>query len=172
MRRFFSEEGRDEEWRRILSSVRPSTAHLLKRLRQGLAAATVDEVLAGGDVSTALSQGEEVEIAEVRSHLRQDYWREQGKTLGILADAGEAALKGYLGRLKQLRDLAFDLPKGFQDEVFSKIARYEDRIFFEGELLPLEILDEEMKYYVEQKEINPLEDEGRTTGRRKRPPEI
>ena len=63
----------------------------------------------------------------------------------------------HLGSLKSLRDIAFDLPQSLQDEVFAKIAHFEDKIFFEGEEVPKEIFEEEVKYYVEQREVSPMD---------------
>jgi hypothetical protein len=152
---YFDGEGRNEEWKLLLGSVRPSTAHLLQRVRTH--SMTVDQALSSSDADIALQNGEEIEIEEVRTHLRQTFWKEHGKKLQKFVQDGEAKIKEYLGKLKTLRDLAFDLPPTLQNELVSKITRYEDRIYFEGEAIPMEILDGEEKYYIEQKEISPLE---------------
>lgn len=157
MKRYFETEGADEEWRRVLAAVRPSTAHLLKRFGAGIKAATLDDVLKHAEADVALRDGDRVEIEEVRKHLRQDYWREKKKTLAVLMKDGEREAKAYQDRIAKLRDLALAMPRGFQDEIFSKLTRYEDRILFENEVVPLEILDDEVKYYTEQKEISPSE---------------
>jgi hypothetical protein len=157
MNRFFREEGADEEWERLTASIRPSTAHLLKRFRQASGTESLDATLEHAEADTALHDAERLEITEVRQHLRQDYWREKSNNLALLKKDGEAHLGGYLHRLGKLRDLAVTLPRNLQDEVFSKLQHYEDRIFFEGELVPLEILDEEIKYYIDQKEISPMD---------------
>lgn len=170
--RYAAKEGAEDEWKKVLAAIRPSTAHLLKRFRTAAGVATLDEALAHGDADAALRSEERVEIDEVRRLVRQDMWRRHGKSLAVLVKSGQAELKGAMDRIQRLRDLASDLPRGLQDEAFSKIVHYEDRILFGGEIVPLEILDQEIAYYTEQKEINPLEPEGRFTGRRKRPPEI
>lgn len=175
MKRYFETEGADEEWRRVLAAVRPSTAHLLKRFGAGIKAASLDDVLKHAEADVALRDGDRVEINEIRKHLRQDYWREKSrhhgkksqeggippkagkKTLAILVKEGEREAKAYHDRIAKLRDLALAMPRGFQDEIFSKLMRYEDRILFENEVVPLEILDDEVKYYTEQKEISPSE---------------
>ena len=151
--RFFETEGREEEWRRVLAAVRPSTAHMLKRFRSETNLSGLDEVLAHEDSNVAFHDEERFEISEVRVHVRQEYWKERADTLTVLAEAGQKELKGYLGRFTQLRDLASSLPPNLQDEVFSKLAHYEDRIFFEGRVVAMEVLDEEIKYYREQKEL-------------------
>lgn len=151
-------EDPEEEWRRVTSAVRPSTAHLLKRLRASSKAKTLSATLADPDASTALRDEEQSEIAAVRQQVRHDVWREKASTLDVLVRAGGTELAGYQQRLEKLRELALALPPSLQDEVFSKIARYEDRILFAGDVVPMEILDQEIKYYTEQREISPLEE--------------
>lgn len=155
--RYFSMEGSEEEWLRVLSAVRPSTAHLLKRFRQGTGAETLDETLNHIESDVAFKEGDRREIEEVRDHLRQEFWREKKNALGILVKEGEHLAKGYRERLDTLRELMPDFPRTMQDEVVSKIEKYQDRILFEGKAVSLEILDEEIKYYIEQKEISPSE---------------
>jgi hypothetical protein len=157
VRMLCEKEDPEEEWRRVTSAVRPSTAHLLKRLRTSSKAKTLSATLADSDAGIALRDEEQAEIDGVRQHVRHDLWKEKASTLDVLVTAGAKELAGYTKRLAALRELALALPPSLQDEVFSKIARYEDRILFAGEVLPLEILDQEIKYYNEQKEISPLE---------------
>ncbi len=157
LKMYFDIEGREEEWRRLLASVRPSTAHLLKRFRAGTRAASLDDVLKHAEADVALREGDRIEIEEVRAHLRQDFWREKKKSLVGLVKDGERQAAEYQKRLAILREIATSLSRGFQDEIFSKLARMEDRILFEGDVVPLEILDEEIKYYTDQKEISPIE---------------
>ncbi len=157
LNRFFQKEGTKEEWERVIKTIRPSTAHLLKRFRDAAKLVSLDEVLEHAESDVALPDDERIEINEVRKHLREDYWKEHAKNLAQLVKDGQAHLEGYKHRLGKLRDLAVNLPTNLQDEVFSKIRHYEDCIFFEGDLIPLEILDEEIKYYVDQKEISPME---------------
>lgn len=154
---YCSKQDPDEEWRRVTSAIRPSTAHLLKRLRTSAKAKTLDETLADSDAAIALREPEQIEIQEVRQHVRHDLWNEKKDVLEVLMKQGAKELAGYLRRFEALRDLAHALPPTLQDEVFSKIARYEDRILFAGEILAMEILDREVAYYKEQKEISPLE---------------
>lgn len=162
VKRFFGHEAKEDEWQAILAAVRPSTAHLLKRFRNGIKAESLDDVLRHSESEVALHEEERIEIALVRKQLHHGYWREHGKALGRLVKDGELELKSYLERFSKLRELAMDLPRGLQDEIMSKLARYEDRVYFECELVPLEILDEEVKYYTEQKELAPDESQGGT----------
>jgi hypothetical protein len=162
VKRFFGHEGKEDEWQAILSAVRPSTAHLLKRFRAGVKAQSLDEVLRHAESEVALRAEERIEIAMVRKQLHHGYWRLHHQALGRMVKDGELELKSYLGRFADLRGLAMELPRGLQDEAISKLARYEDRVYFECELVPLEILDEEIKYYIEQKELAPDESQGGT----------
>jgi hypothetical protein len=142
----------------VNAAIRPSTAHLLKRLKTASKAKTLDEALADADAGIALRDEEQLEISEVRRHVAHDIWREKAETLKILVKAGEKELAGYKKRFAALRELGTALPSSLLNEVFSKLARYEDRILFAGEVIPMEILDDEVKYYNEQKEISPMEE--------------
>jgi hypothetical protein len=172
VQRFVSSEGSADEWRKLLSALRPSTTAILKRFRDTNRLTTVDAALSHAEADVALRDEERSEIDHVREQVRHDLWHEKQAALSVLKTEGEQELARYLGKLKSLRDLAVELPPSIQDEVFSKIMRYEDKLFFAGESVPLEILDQEISYYTDQKEVDPLEGQGRTSGRRKRPPEI
>ncbi|MDQ7814430.1 MAG: hypothetical protein RDU25_01305 [Patescibacteria group bacterium] len=157
LRRFFNEEGAEEEWRRVTAAVRPSTAHVMKRFREGIGAHNLQACLDHDESVTAFTEVELMEIEEVRKQVRHDYWREKGATLDILFKSGQLELKAYLERLKRLRDLAAELPEEYSHEIYSKLERFEDRIFFEGEVVPLQILDEEVQYYLDTAEIPVVE---------------
>jgi len=157
VQRHFSTNGSEEEWVRILDTVRPSTAHILKRFRRDTGAKNLDETLHHIESDVAFTDGDRREIAELREHLRQDAWKTEKEAFEILHKEGERLVQSYRNRLSALRELMVELPRSLQDEVVSKIERYEDRILFEGEAMPLETFDEEIKYYTEQKEISPLE---------------
>jgi hypothetical protein len=155
--RYFSTDGSEEEWVRVLDSIRPSTAHILKRFRRDTAAKNLDETLTHIESDVAFTDGDRREIAEVREHLRQDAWKTKQDSFEILRKEGERLVQSYRNRLSALRELMVELPRSLQDEVVLKVERYEDRILFEGEAMPLETFDEEIKYYTEQKEISPLD---------------
>lgn len=155
--KYFMTTGVEQEWRNVLAAIRPSTAHLLARFRQGTGTRSLDETLAHVEADVAFHEGERREVADVRAHLRQEAWRKRKRVFGALVKEGERLVRAYRERLDVLRELAPDIPRTLQDEIFSKLERYQDRILFEGEAVPLEILDEEAAYYREQKEISPLE---------------
>lgn len=155
--RFLTHEGAKEEWDLVTAAVRPSTAHLMKRFKTSVKAKTLDEVLKHDDVGSALREEETDEIAHVREQVREQVWKDKHDELAVLVKDGERECEQYKTRFAALRDLAVVLPPSLQEEVFAKLASYEDRIMFHGEIVPLEILDEEIKYYTEQKEVSPTD---------------
>ncbi|MBP9869112.1 hypothetical protein KBC59_00950 [Patescibacteria group bacterium] len=155
--RFFSEEGRETEWKRLTESLRPSTAHLLKRLHSSLGDISIDEALKDSDADMALGDEGRMEVEGVRRHLREDYFREHAKNLAIFVKEGQTLRTGYNDRLERMRELAVGFSESMQGELLSKLARFEDRVWFEGEAVPFEILDKELEYYVEQKELSPVD---------------
>lgn len=156
--RFFSTDGSEEEWVRVLDAVRPSTAHILKRFRRDAGAKTLDETLNHIEADVAFTDGDRREIAEIREHLRQDAWKEKPTTFAVLVKDGERLVQSFRNRLSALREIMVEMPRSLQDDVAAKIERYEDRILFAGEAVSLETMDQEIQYYTEQKEISPLED--------------
>lgn len=155
--RFFAQQGKEEEWQRVIASVRPSTAHLLQRFRRGTGTDSLDATLQHSESDTAFRHEERQEITEVRKQSRLEYWREHSSLLTDLVASGSSELALRQQRLTALRDLALDLPRSLQDEVFSKLTHYEDRLLFERECVPLDVLDAEVAYYTEQKELSPVE---------------
>lgn len=159
LKRFFSTDGAEEEWKLVNAAIRPSTAHLLQRVRKSSGVSTLDEVLEHADADSALKEEERHEIDEVRSQIRIDYWKSHIKTFAVLVKEGEEELKALRERFEKLRELAAAFPEGMEDEVFSKVEYYEDRILFALETVPQSTLDEEIAYYVEQKVESPFDEE-------------
>lgn len=158
VKQFFTTDGTEEEWVLVFAVIRPSTAHLLKRVRKSSGASSLDAVLAHADAESALKEEELHEIEQVRGQIRAEYWKSHAKALAILVKEGEAELKAFRTRFDKLRDLAVAMPRSLQDEIFSKINHYEDRILYAGETIALATLDEELQYYSEQKAISPLDE--------------
>lgn len=157
MERYFKQAGNDEEWRRVMAEVRPKTAQALAKLRRQAEGVSLAEVLARSETGALLDDETSLEIDEVRRAMREVFWREKGAMLTQLVKDGENELEGYKKRFERLRGLASQLPPLLQDEIFSKIAYYEDRILFAGQVVALEVLDEEVKYYTDQAVSSPLE---------------
>ncbi|HWQ99951.1 MAG TPA: hypothetical protein VN397_03845 [Candidatus Methylomirabilis sp.] len=147
-----SPSGCDLEWRKAVSAVSDSTAHILERFRHGTKCEAMDEVLSHDESASAFRDLERFEIAEVRRHVRHQIWREKHRELEKDVIAADKKLAAIVKRLDALRELAGDAP-WIQDEIMSKLERFEDRLYFEGEELDAEILDEEIKYYREEKEV-------------------
>ncbi|MBU1348484.1 hypothetical protein KJ781_00230 [Patescibacteria group bacterium] len=159
VRYYLSHEGSEEEWKRVTAMVRPSTKVLMNRFRKGVGAKTLDEVLQHEDVGTALREDDEMfEVTHVRDQVAEDVWKEKHEALGLLVKDGVRGMEAYRERFRRLRDLAESLPVAAQDEVLSKMRHFEDRILFKGEQVPLEILDGEIAFYTEEKEIAPTDD--------------
>lgn len=154
-----SQTGCDLEWRKAVAAVSDSTAHILERFRHGTKCESMDAVLSHEESASAFRDLERFEIAEVRRHVHHDIWREKRGELVEKTEAAEKRLAALVKRLDALRELAGDAP-WIQDEIMSKLERYEDRLYFEGEELDLEILDAEIKYYREEKEIPAKESRG------------
>lgn len=146
-------DGQREEWRKVVAAVSNSTAHLLERFRAGTKRDSVDEVLAHEESGTAFRDLERTEINEVRTHIHPLMWHEKKKDLQ--SHAGEIAdeLRILENKITELRDLGFSTTAIDDGEIASKIARLEDRLYFEGEELNPERINEEIKLYREQKEM-------------------
>jgi hypothetical protein len=152
-----SQEGCDEEWRMVVAAVSDSTAHIMERFRHGTKCTSLDLVMNHEDSGSAFRDVERFEIEQVRRHARQVIWREKHKALAGEEKQAEEMLETIMKRLNALRQLAEETP-WIQDEVFAKLRRFEDKLYFEGDVLVPERLDEEIKFYREEKEI-PIEAE-------------
>ncbi|MHB8831153.1 MAG: hypothetical protein ACYC44_03515 [Patescibacteria group bacterium] len=151
--RFFSEEGAMIEWDRVEQAVRHSTAHLMERFRRATGVRSLGEMIKNDDFDLSFHEEERREIEDVRHHLREDYWNSHPKSLESLMGEGRILLESYKEKLSALRALAEGWPSLLAEEVLAKARSYEDRIYFKGEHIPLESLDEELAYYREQKEL-------------------
>ena len=97
-----------------------------------------------------------MEIQHIRHQLMEDYWLANKSKLQKYVSEGENELNKFEAIIMELRECATGLPVMLQEELYSKITRYEDRVYFNGETLNELILQEELNYYREQKEI-PIE---------------
>ena len=155
--RFFAQEGALVEWDRMIQTVRRSTAHLMERFRQGTGCKSLDELLAHDEFDTAFREEERHEIEQVRQDLRLDYYRTHIQTLQPFVAEGLEIIDGCVERLESLRALSEGWPSLLAEELLNKAKSYEDAIFFKGQHVTLESLDEELAYYREQKEL-PIEE--------------
>ncbi|MCC7356980.1 hypothetical protein IT408_00530 [Candidatus Uhrbacteria bacterium] len=158
LQRWIKQEASEHEWDQLIAALRPSTSHIVSRLRKLLEVKHVDELLAHPESDIALKLEDREEIQQVREQLFLDTWKKQHEHLRIYIEEAQIELRGYIRRFDMLRDLASELPPSFSSEIISKIEHYEDRVFFQFETLSMEMLDDEIRYYTDQKEITPFED--------------
>ena len=156
LRRWIKQEASEHEWTQLKAALRPSTSHIVSRLHKVLEVKHLDELLAHPDSDIALRLEDREEIRHIREHIFLDAWKKHREHLRIYIEEAQAELRGYLRRFDMLRDLATELPS-FASEILSKIEHYEDRVFFQFETLSMEMLDDEIRYYTDQKEITPFE---------------
>lgn len=146
--------GCEEEWRQVVEAVSKSTGHLLKRFRHGTTCESLDAVLSHEDSDTAFHEIERLEIAQVRPHIREHIWRAVRDGLQKDVKKKESELKAILLRIEALRELAVEAP-WMQDATLDRIARLEDELFFQGRVLDLARLDEEVNMAKEERAIPP-----------------
>ncbi len=151
--KFFCESGASKEWLGTEKAVRRSTAHLMNRYKSASGVDSIDELFAHEDFDMTFGDEEKMEIEQVRHHVREDYWRANKNSLQSLVDEGEASLKQFEDVVIKLRDCAGSLPSLLQEELYSKITRYEDRVLYQGEVLDEDVLNEELAYYKDQQEL-------------------
>jgi len=146
-------EGKAEEWRRVVAAVSNSTGHLLERFRAGIPGTSLDAVLAHEESGSALREAERLEINEVRNHVLPAIWREKKESLADSAKEAQSLLATDEEILAALRRFAFDTPSPNADEIESKVRHYEDRIYYEGEEIEPEILQQEVVFYRDEQQL-------------------
>lgn len=157
MEEFFSEQGALVEWDRVSVAVRRSTAHLMQRFKQSAGCQKLDEMLRHDDYELTFKEAETREIKDLRHQVRVDYWNSHPETFSALVPEGEKLCDGYRRILEELNDIAQTSSGLMAEEVRAKVINLKDRIIYKGEHLPLEVMDEELIYYREQKEL-PIEE--------------
>lgn len=160
VKRWMKQEASEQEWEQVLAIVRPSTSHLLHRLHKATEVKQIDELLHHPDAEIALKEEEREEITRIREHIFSEAWKKQREHLKLYIEEAQTELRGYIRRFSMLRDLAAELPEVFSQEVMAKLERFEDTVFFQGEAMAMEALDDEIRYYTDQKEITPFDEAG------------
>lgn len=146
-------EGAEEEWRRVLSAVSTSTSHLLARFRQGVDGKSLEDVLDHEESWMAFREQERLEISEVRKHILPLIWKENQKRFAVHIGPLESRLAEIVEQINELRELGFSTTTVDDGEVVAKIARYEDRMYYEGQEINPEVIEEELAYYRQQKAL-------------------
>jgi hypothetical protein len=144
--------GADDEFKRIASAVSASTGHLLERFRRGTRRRSLTDVLNDAESAAVFGDRERIEIESVRTHVLPVIWNEKRKDLAKAQHEADETLRQIEDRLRALRDLAFSSPE-LEGEITSKLERLEDRLYFEGETLDTDRLDEDLGLYREEKAL-------------------
>jgi hypothetical protein len=144
--RFIETVGSELEWEGVIKNVRPSTAVLLKKLRKDSGAENLAETLAHPDASTVLKPDMEIEIGMIRDEVRADLYEDHADALEPLIEEATTELEAMKKRLKKIREQADAVSGTQQIAYFDKLANLEDKIYFGGEAIPLEILDAEVQF--------------------------
>lgn len=147
----------DAVWGAVASSLRSHTRVHIERLRRAFKEDSVEALLERSDADAALSDDERLELQSALAEAQVTVWKMHRTEMKDAVENASGALSRFLERMEALRELGGNLDVGLQREAFSKADHYEDRMLYEGELVPLEILDEEIAYYRDQKEISPTE---------------
>lgn len=143
VQRYVDAEGAEAEWESLLEAVRPTTAFLLKRLRDRTGTRTLGQVLAAPESSTAIQGEERTELELVRPEIWIELWRAQSEALVTHTQEANKELQAMQQRLQKLEQFSAQSEK--QAEVTEKIRDFQDRIYFRGESISLEKLNEELQ---------------------------
>ncbi len=146
IKKFLEDMGSELEFEAVTEAIRPATRALLKELRKSSGAKTLDEALQSSDAAIVIHPEQEVEIEMVREQVRLQLWEERADHLKELIQEGVTELEAIRKRLQQLRKQAEKMDGSQQDLLFQKLNSYEDKLYFGGEILPLSMLEEELKY--------------------------
>jgi hypothetical protein len=146
LNRFLEDVGSELEWEKVLEALRPATRALLKELKKLTSAKTIDDALASADASIIIHPEQEIEIQMVREEVRMELWEEHNDNLEPLIQEGLTELEAIRKRLKQMRKQAEKMNGSPQDLILKKLDMFEDRLYFGGEMIPLDVLETELQY--------------------------
>ncbi len=152
---FLSTVGAELEWEKVLEHVRPTTALLLKKLRESAGAIPLGDMLKNADASYLISPEQQVEIDMVREEARLDLWNEHKEHLATMLADASTELEAMKKRLKLMREQTLATQGAEQSNLLERLATYDDRIYFGGEAIPLELLDAELTFDAEEHGIDP-----------------
>jgi hypothetical protein len=149
---FIATVGAELEWEAILEQARPATALLLKRLRRSAGTSTLDETLKTTDASYAIGPDQEVEISMLRDEVRYHIWETHHEALEPMIEETAVELEAIKKRLKRLREQATKSDAATRDRLLDTLERFEDKLYYGGEVIPLEALDAEIRFDAEDSE--------------------
>lgn len=138
------------EWDLLLEHARPATVFLLARLQAQHPDVSVGEALSSTDAAYLIHDEQEMELKALCPEILILLWQAHKKTLQKEVDKGQNILKDLERRLRILRLQASQMDEENREQGFARIDRFEDRIYFGAEVLPLEMLDQEIAANEEQ----------------------
>lgn len=136
-------EGAEREWQRILELARPTTAFLLKRVREQTGSRSLSQTLVAPGVESALHGEERTEIELLRPEIWAELWNASANDLQLRVEEANRELEQMHQRLQKLE--RFSDQSQNKQELQKKIKAFQDRIYFGGEVVPLQELDEELQ---------------------------
>lgn len=136
-------EGGEREWLRVLELARPTTAFLLKRMRERTGAQTLSHLLKAPGIESVLHGEERTEIELLRPEIWAELWNASANDLQLRVEEANRELEQMHQRLQKLE--RFSDQSENKQELQKKIKAFQDRIYFGGEVVPLQELDEELQ---------------------------
>lgn len=149
---FLRTVGSELEWEALLEHARPATVLLLKRLRRSNEAATLDETLRSTDAQYAIGPEQEIEISMLRDEVRFHLWDTHREALQPMIEENVIELEAIKKRFKRLREQAMKSDEATRNRLLDTLERFEDRLYFGGDVILLEVLDAEIVYDAEDSE--------------------
>lgn len=143
IQRYVNAEGAEAEWEKLFETVRPATGFLLKRARERSGARTFSQLLETADIAAAIQGEERTELELVRPEILIDLWRAQPNELQAHTHEANKELAMMHERLQKLEQFSVQSEK--RAALAEKIREFQERIYFGGESIPLEKLDEELQ---------------------------
>lgn len=147
VRRYIESQGVEAEWEKLLAAVRPATALLLNRLRTHTKTRTVDQALSSPEALSAIHGETETEIELVRPEIWIDLWNLQSAVLLRELEEAKKEFEGMYQRLEKLRKFSGASDK--RKTMEKMLEDFEQKIFFGREVIPLEVLDKELRVTLE-----------------------
>jgi len=144
--------GSELEWESLLAHARPATVLLLKRLRRSAGTSTLNETLQTTDAQYAIGPEQEIEISMLRDEVRYHLWETHHEVLQPMIEENVIELEAIKKRLKRLREQAMKSDETTRNRLLDTLERFEDRLYFGGDIIPLEVLDAEVTYDAEDSE--------------------
>ncbi len=143
VQRFVGADGAEAEWQAVSDAVRPTTAYLLKRVREQQGLRTLGQLMESEEAASAIHGSERTEIELLRPEIWIELWSTQPDALQTHAQEAQKELEAMHQRLQKLERFSAD--SGKKDELLKKVREFQDRIYFSGETISLEKLDEELQ---------------------------